>query len=99
VPEKCQKSARKVPEKCQKSARKVPENNLKRDGKETDITDRILALLKKGRAVSRLEMAKQLNISEGSVRYHLRKMKGANLIKREGSDKGGKWIIIKQNNV
>lgn len=40
-------------------------------------------------------MAKQVSISYGSLRHHLEKMKSENLIKREGADKGGKWIIIK----
>lgn len=39
-------------------------------------------------------MAKQLGISEGSLRHHLEKMKRDGLIKREGSDKGGKWVVI-----
>jgi ATP-dependent DNA helicase RecG len=78
---------------------KQQENNKKTTrkttGKQPDINNRILAILDSEPTVSRLEMAKRLSISEGSLRHHLEKMKNENLIKREGSDKGGKWIIIK----
>jgi hypothetical protein len=39
-------------------------------------------------------MANHLKISEGSLRHHLEKMKCENLIRRSGSDKGGKWLVI-----
>jgi predicted ArsR family transcriptional regulator len=41
------------------------------------------------------EMAEQVGISYASLRHHLEKMRSENLIKREGADKGGKWVIIK----
>jgi len=45
--------------------------------------------------ISRSEMAKKLNITEGSLRHHLEQLKNAGIIRREGADKGGKWVIIK----
>jgi predicted HTH transcriptional regulator len=36
------------------------------------------------------------NVSEAQVIYYIRKMKQNNIIKREGPDKGGKWIIISE---
>ena len=44
--------------------------------------------------ISRLEMVKQLKVTEGSLRHHLEQLKNASVIRREGADKGGKWVII-----
>ncbi|MDR1557121.1 MAG: winged helix-turn-helix transcriptional regulator [Tannerellaceae bacterium] len=53
-----------------------------------------MAILNSNPIISRSEMANQLEISEGSLRHHLEKMKSENLIRREGSDKGGKTICF-----
>ena len=47
--------------------------------------------------ISRFEMAKQLNLTEGSLRYHLEQLKNALMIRREGGDKGGKWVVADNN--
>jgi len=57
---------------------------------------KILSIIHMNPSISRSEMVRQLGISEGSLRHHLERMKSENLIKREGSDKGGKWIIIEK---
>jgi biotin operon repressor len=41
-------------------------------------------------------MAKQLNITEGSLLHHLEQLKSKGIICRDGADKGGKWVIIKE---
>jgi DNA-binding transcriptional ArsR family regulator len=40
-------------------------------------------------------MIEQLNITEGSLRHHLEQLKNNGIIRRDGADKGGKWVIIK----
>jgi predicted HTH transcriptional regulator len=86
-PENSKKTTRKQQENSKKTTRKQPENNQK--------TELIFNLLSSNPAISTSELAKQVGISYGSLRHHLEKMKSENLIKREGADKGGKWIIIK----
>jgi predicted HTH transcriptional regulator len=36
-------------------------------------------------------------MTESSTRHHLEQMKKAGIIRREDADKGGKWIIVKNN--
>ena len=54
----------------------------------------ILELLTSNASISRSEMANLIGITENSIRYHLDKMKDENIIRREGADKGGKWIVV-----
>jgi predicted HTH transcriptional regulator len=84
VQESDNKATRKQPENNQKTTRKQPEN----------ISDLIIETIKTNDNISRSEMAKQLNITEGSLRHHLEQLKIKGIIRRDGSDKGGKWVII-----
>jgi predicted HTH transcriptional regulator len=43
--------------------------------------------------MSRSEMAKALNLTEGQIRTATNKLKERKIIHREGSDTEGKWII------
>ena len=89
-----EKPQEKGAENNQKTTRKQPENNQKTTRKQPEVRRCILELMKSNAAISRSEMANQIGISESSVRHHLETMKNNNIIRREGSDKGGKWIII-----
>jgi predicted HTH transcriptional regulator len=89
------KTTRKQQENSKKTTRKQQENNKKTTRKQDVIKNLIINVLNSNPAISTSEMAKQVSISYGSLRHHLEKMKSENLIKREGADKGGKWIIIK----
>jgi ATP-dependent DNA helicase RecG len=89
------KTTRKQQENNKKTTRKQQENDKKTTRKSDEIRRLILNLLNSNPVISTSEMAKQVGLSYGSLRHHLEKMKNENLIKREGSDKGGKWIIIK----
>ena len=40
-------------------------------------------------------MAERLGINRSAVSKHLKKMQDTGVIRREGPDKGGKWVIIK----
>ena len=57
--------------------------------------DLIMGIIRSNAQISRSEMAKQLSITEGSLRHHLEQLKNAGVISREGADKGGKWLVIK----
>jgi ATP-dependent DNA helicase RecG len=75
----------------EKTARKQQENSKKTTRKQQE--NRLMVLIGSNPTISALEMANQLGISYGSLRHLLEKMKGENLIRREGADKGGKWIV------
>jgi ATP-dependent DNA helicase RecG len=78
----------------QKTTRKQPGNNQETTRK-TNIEFLILEILNSNPFASRSDISKQLgDISEGGIKYYLDKMKQNNIIKREGADRGGKWIIL-----
>ncbi len=76
------------------TTRKQPENNLKTTQKQPDIESRLIAALKANPSMSRPEMVEQLNVSAGSLRHHLEKLKRDGFIRHEGPAKGGKWVVI-----
>jgi ATP-dependent DNA helicase RecG len=81
-----------------KTTRKQPENNQKTTRKQPEeIKALIIELIKFNNKISRSEMIKQLNITEGSLRHHLEQLKNNGIIRRDGADKGGKWVIINKN--
>ena len=41
-------------------------------------------------------MAESLGINRSAVSKHLKKLQDEGVIRREGPDKGGKWIIVKR---
>ncbi|MCL1944107.1 MAG: putative DNA binding domain-containing protein [Candidatus Azobacteroides sp.] len=77
---------------------KPRENTQKTHRKHTENAQKtetfILNLLKTNAEISRTQIATQLSLTEAQVIHYLRAMKRNNIIRREGSDKGGKWIII-----
>ena len=46
--------------------------------------------------ITRQEMADTLNITLGGVKWQLNKLKKEGAIKREGSSRNGKWVVIKK---
>ena len=69
--------------------------NSKENNKENskEIADKIVAVLRERPEVSIKEISKILEISTGSVRHHMEKLKKKNMIEHIGSTKKGKWII------
>lgn len=72
-----------------------PENNkvVQKSGLETRAS--ILQLIKEKENITSREMANKLGINRSAILKHLKKMQEENLIRREGSQKSGKWVIIK----
>jgi len=81
-------------ETLQKQHRNITENHQKTTRKPPEIKSLILELIKSNASISRSEMADQIGISESSLRHHLETMKSENIVRREGADKGGKWIVV-----
>jgi len=80
----------------EKTTRKQRESNIKQVDKSTEIRNFIIKILKLKSNISTHEIARQLGVTYGSLRHHLEIMKKENLIKRDGADKGGRWIVIKK---
>jgi predicted HTH transcriptional regulator len=56
----------------------------------------ILSLIEKNPNITIIELSKQLNISDRTVKNNLNKFKNAGIISRVGSDKTGSWKILKK---
>ena len=65
----------------------------RKGGQET--RDAILQMIREDAHVSSSKMAERLGINRSAVSKHLKKMQDTGVIRREGPDKGGKWVIIK----
>ena len=57
-------------------------------------TQKLLEVIKNNPSATRNEIATTIGISEDAIKWQITKLKKLGIIKREGSRKGGKWIII-----
>ena len=57
--------------------------------------DAILDLIKNDERITSTKMAESLGINRSAISKHLKKLQDEGVIRREGPDKGGKWIIVK----
>jgi len=63
-------------------------------GKASISREQILAELRSHPEVTIAELARQLNLSDSGVEYNLRKLRQEGRIRREGSTKAGRWVVI-----
>ena len=75
-----------------KLAQNKKETSAKTSRKNT--ADRMVALMKKNPSISIDEMAEKLNLSSGGIRYHTKKLRDANRIRRVGGTHGGHWEVL-----
>lgn len=54
----------------------------------------ILHLIASNGNITSREIASTLNINRSAISKHLKKMQEDHIIRREGSQKSGKWVII-----
>ena len=57
--------------------------------------ERVLALLRTQPAITRRELANRLGLSDSGVKYHLEKLKAAEIIRHIGTTKLGYWEVLK----
>lgn len=57
----------------------------------------ILRLISENASITSREMANKLGINRSTVSKHLKKMQDNDIIHREGSQKSGHWVIIRQD--
>lgn len=66
-------------------------NNQKRP---EEIRKEIIEYLSNNPYLSRKDLVSLIGVSEGSVRHHLNKLQECGVIKHDGPDKGGFWVIM-----
>jgi ATP-dependent DNA helicase RecG len=59
-------------------------------------TPKILILLSDNPKISTQELADIIGLTYDGIKWQLNKLKSQGIIRREGANKGGKWIILKQ---
>ena len=57
--------------------------------------ERILSILEEHPEYSARKLAEVIGITQKAVEKHLSKLKAEGLIRRDGPDKGGKWVVQK----
>jgi ATP-dependent DNA helicase RecG len=57
--------------------------------------ERVLALLRAEPSITRRELASRLGLSDSGIKYHLEKMKAADMIRHKGATKAGYWEVLK----
>ena len=62
---------------------------------EKSVSNRIIELMMMEPNITAKQIAEHLNVSFDGVRYHIKKLRADGKIKREGSTKSGKWIVLK----
>ena len=56
--------------------------------------EKIISILEEHPNYSARKFAEVIGITQKAVEKHLSKLKAEGLIKRDGPDKGGKWVVI-----
>ena len=68
------------------------ETTLKSDQKTTL---KILNAITENPYIKRHELSSMLNISLNGIKWQLAKLKEQGILKREGSNRNGKWVVVK----
>jgi ATP-dependent DNA helicase RecG len=68
----------------------------KKSGKKTKTIDKILSIIREDDSVTITQLSTMLQINTSAIQKHINNLKTKGIVRREGADKGGKWIIIEQ---
>ena len=69
----------------------------RKGGQKTKTREAILGMITQNSKVTSTQMAEALGINRSAVSKHLKKMQEDGIIKREGPDKGGMWVVLNNN--
>ncbi len=58
--------------------------------------ERILAVLAADPELTQRVLAERVGVTQEGIRYHMRKLKAAGIIRRVGSSRAGHWVIVDQ---
>lgn len=76
----------------QKTDKKTSQKTSQKTGQKTG--QKILSIMKSMPDVTLAELANATGLSVAGVRWNIRKLKDANLVRRVGPDKGGHWEVV-----
>ncbi len=72
-----------------------PEKVVQKGGPETRRA--ILQLISEDANITSRDMASKLSINRSAILKHLKKMQEENIIRREGSQKTGRWVVVSKS--
>jgi len=61
----------------------------------TEIQKKIIALMQANPKISAKAIAEEVGIAPRNVQTHIQSLKGIGMVARQGSAKGGRWIVKK----
>lgn len=62
----------------------------------SEVQKSIIALIKENPSISRKELSARIgNITEDGIKYHIQRLQKMGVLRREGPDYGGKWVVLK----
>ena len=91
--ENVDRKSRQKSEKVDRKSRQKNENVDRKGGQKT--REAIFDLITANSKITSAQIAEILGIHRSGVARHLKKLQEEGLIKREGPDNGGQWIVIK----
>ena len=83
----------KEPKRSQKGAEKEP----KRSQKGAERKREILELIKANPTITQTEIMKELDLTRKQVQKDMNELKERHIIEREGTNRSGRWIIVKSD--
>jgi ATP-dependent DNA helicase RecG len=78
-----------------KTDKKKEKTDKKTDKKKEKTDKKILHLIQENSQITISEMSEAIGVSQSAINQQIIKMRNAAIIRRDGADKGGKWVIIK----
>ena len=82
----------------QKTARKQPENNIENNIEKLTINQKkIVEHINNNPFITSKELSKIIGITADNILVNIAKLKNKGIIRRDGADKGGKWIILSEH--
>ncbi len=92
--ENTQEKSKKHPRKAQETNGATQETTQETDGTTQETTQEIiLRIMEEKPEITQRELAQIIGITINGIKYHIKKMTNAGIIKHEGPTKSGKWVI------
>jgi len=91
--EECFKNGNSEPEFSEKTGAFIITLRKRKKSSEKS-SEKILDIIRNNLEISAKELSKKLDISQRAVEKNIAKLKQAGSLKRIGSDKGGRWLIL-----
>jgi ATP-dependent DNA helicase RecG len=74
-----------------------PEESGTEGGTKSGTIDKILLLIQNDNTISLTQLSKEIGINRSAIQKHINNLKIKGIIRREGAEKGGKWIVVKSD--